>query len=136
MKIIINNHEAYKFLLIVNICICYCSLSGSNLTLKTQCYGALGGTVDIQLVNSTSEIPRYYLLKDSLKILDVRGNKAIYNTIAHKSLILPSNGTFRISDLSRTDSGNYSLITFDSEGRSSGEQILQLLIQGNSFSSQ
>ncbi|XP_035765327.1 hemicentin-1-like [Neolamprologus brichardi] len=94
-----------------------------------QCYGALGGTVDIQLVNSTSEIPRYYLLKDSLKILDVRGNKAIYNTIAHKSLILPSNGTFRISDLSRTDSGNYSLITFDSDGRSSGEQTLQLLIQ-------
>nr|XP_004571786.2 hemicentin-1 [Maylandia zebra] len=94
-----------------------------------QCYGALGGTVDIQLVNSTSEIPRYYLLKDSLKILDVRGNKAIYNTIAHKSLILPSNGTFRISDLSRTDSGNYSLITFDSDGRSSGQQTLQLLIQ-------
>ncbi|XP_076733439.1 uncharacterized protein LOC112431495 [Maylandia zebra] len=35
-----------------------------------QCYGALGGAVDIQLMDSTSELPRYQLLKNSLKILD------------------------------------------------------------------
>uniref|UniRef100_A0A3Q0SC99 Uncharacterized protein n=1 Tax=Amphilophus citrinellus TaxID=61819 RepID=A0A3Q0SC99_AMPCI len=50
---------------------------------RAQCYGALGGTVDIQLMDSTSEIPRYYLLKNSLRILDVRNNKVILNTIKH-----------------------------------------------------
>ncbi|XP_039473593.1 uncharacterized protein LOC116332154 isoform X2 [Oreochromis aureus] len=46
-----------------------------------QCYGALGGTVDIQLMDSTSEIPRYELLKNSLKILYVRNNTVLSNII-------------------------------------------------------
>ncbi|XP_039871568.1 hemicentin-2-like [Simochromis diagramma] len=95
-----------------------------------QCYGALGGTVDIQLMGSTSEIPRYQLLKNSLKILDVRNNYiVIYNTIAHRSSFFPSNGTFRINNLSRNDSGDYTLETSDSDGASSGVQTLQLFIQ-------
>ncbi|XP_019222203.1 hepatocyte cell adhesion molecule-like [Oreochromis niloticus] len=93
-----------------------------------QCYGALGGTVDIQLMDNTSEISRYQVLNNSLKILDVRKNKVISNTIEHRSLF-PSNGTFRINNLSRSDSGNYTLQTFDSDGRSSGERTLQLFIQ-------
>ncbi|XP_026048445.1 T-cell surface antigen CD2-like isoform X3 [Astatotilapia calliptera] len=93
-----------------------------------QCYGALGGTVDIQLMDNTSEISRYKVLNNSLKILDVRKNKIISNTIEHRYLF-PSNGTFRINNLSRSDSGNYTLQTFDSDGRSSGERTLQLFIQ-------
>ncbi|XP_039473564.1 uncharacterized protein LOC120441968 [Oreochromis aureus] len=94
-----------------------------------QCYGALGGTVDIQLMDNTSEIPRYHLLKNSLKILDVRNSKLITNTISHRSRIFPSNETFRLSNLNRDDSGNYNLKTFDSDGKSSGERTLQLFIQ-------
>uniref|UniRef100_A0A3Q3BLN3 Immunoglobulin V-set domain-containing protein n=1 Tax=Haplochromis burtoni TaxID=8153 RepID=A0A3Q3BLN3_HAPBU len=95
-----------------------------------QCYGALGGTVDIQLMDSTSEISRYQLLKNSLKILDVREKMILSNTIVHRSVFFPSNGTFRITNLSRTDSGDYTLQTFDSDGKSSGVQILQLFFQG------
>ncbi|XP_005720012.1 uncharacterized protein LOC102196482 [Pundamilia nyererei] len=95
-----------------------------------QCYVALGGTVDIQLINSTSEIPRYQLLKDSLKILAGRNNTVISNAIEHRSLIFPSNGTFRINDLSRNDIGKYTLETFDSDGRKSGERTLYLFTQG------
>ncbi|XP_039871569.1 hemicentin-2-like [Simochromis diagramma] len=94
-----------------------------------QCYGALGGTVDIQLMDSTSEIPRYHLLKNSLKILFVRNNKVIYNTIAHRSLVFLSNGTFRINNLSITDSGDYTLKSFDSDGTTSSVRTLQLFIQ-------
>ncbi|XP_039470831.1 hepatocyte cell adhesion molecule-like [Oreochromis aureus] len=80
-------------------------------------------------MENTSEIPRYFLLKDSLKILDVRRTfKFFSNTIEHRSLIFPSNGTFRISDMSRNDSGNYSLQTFDSKGTASNERTLRLLI--------
>ncbi|CAI5652024.1 unnamed protein product [Oreochromis niloticus] len=93
-----------------------------------RCYGALGGTVDIQLMDSTSKIPAYQLLKNSLRILFFRKN-VLSNTIANRSLLFPSNGTFRINHLSRTDSGKYTLTTFDSDGRSSGEHNLHLFIQ-------
>lgn len=94
-----------------------------------QCYRALGGTVDIHLMGSTSEIYRYYLLKNSIKILDVRKNEVVSNTIGERAYF-PSNGTFRINDLSRNNSGNYTLQTFHSDGRSSGERTLQLFLQG------
>ncbi|XP_076733559.1 uncharacterized protein LOC143413956 isoform X1 [Maylandia zebra] len=94
-----------------------------------QCYGALGGTVDIQLIDTTAEISRYQLFKNSLRILNVIKNRFLHNTIAHRSLFFPSNGKFRINNLSRNDSGNYSLQPFDSDGRSLGERTLQLFIQ-------
>ncbi|XP_030595817.1 uncharacterized protein LOC115787301 [Archocentrus centrarchus] len=95
---------------------------------RTQCYGALGGSVDIQLMDSSSEIPRYCLLKNSLRILDVRNNKVILNTIKQSS-VFPSNGTFRINNLSWNDSGEYTVQTIDSDGTSTGERTLQLFIQ-------
>uniref|UniRef100_A0A3Q0SK55 Immunoglobulin V-set domain-containing protein n=1 Tax=Amphilophus citrinellus TaxID=61819 RepID=A0A3Q0SK55_AMPCI len=98
-----------------------------------QCYGALGGTVDIQLMDSSSEIFRYQLIKDSLKILDVRNNKVLPRVTEHRFPFFPSNGTIRLNNLSRTDTGNYTLQTFDSEGKSSGERTLKLFIQGNFF---
>ncbi|KAL3972928.1 KRAB domain-containing zinc finger protein [Sarotherodon galilaeus] len=92
-----------------------------------QCFGTLEGSVDIQLMDSTSELPRYQLLKNSLKMLDVKNDQV--NMIGNRSIFIASNGTFRLNNLSRTDSGNYSLKTYDSDGRSSGVQTLQLFIQ-------
>ncbi|XP_004571784.3 uncharacterized protein LOC101485708 [Maylandia zebra] len=92
-----------------------------------QCYGPLGGTVKIQLMDNTSEINKYNLLKNTLKILNVRNNKVTSNSI--RVDLFPSRGTFRINNLSSSDSGNYTLQTFDSDGRSSGGWTLQLFIQ-------
>nr|XP_014268088.2 uncharacterized protein LOC106676291 [Maylandia zebra] len=94
-----------------------------------QCYGALGGTVDIQLMDSTSEIPRYQLFKNSSRILNWINNKVTSNTMAHRSSFFPSNRTFRINNLSRTDSGKYTLKIFGSDGASSSVRTLQLFIQ-------
>ncbi|XP_025767835.1 hepatocyte cell adhesion molecule-like isoform X2 [Oreochromis niloticus] len=94
-----------------------------------QCYGALGGTVNIQLMDSTSEIPRYQLSKNSLKILDVKKKNVITKIKEQRCLIFPGNGTFRLSNLKRNDSGSYTLQTFNSDGRTSGEWTLQLFIQ-------
>ncbi|CAI5652013.1 unnamed protein product [Oreochromis niloticus] len=93
----------------------------------TKCYGALGRTLDIHL-GSISEILEYQLLKDSLKIFSVKKNIISSKTTEHRYLFL-SNGTFRINNLSRSDSDNYTLQTFDSDGRRSDERILQLFIQ-------
>ncbi|XP_063340878.1 uncharacterized protein LOC134635417 isoform X2 [Pelmatolapia mariae] len=92
-----------------------------------QCYGALGGSVDIQLIDS--ETPKCELLKNSSKILYVGNNKVISNTIKDRSLFILSNGTFRIHNLSRNDSGKYTLETFDSNGHKLPERSLQLFIQ-------
>ncbi|XP_026034328.1 uncharacterized protein LOC113028343 [Astatotilapia calliptera] len=78
-------------------------------------------------MDSTSELPRYQLLKNSLKILDVKNNQV--NMIGNRSTIIPSNGTFRLNNLSSNDSGNYSLKTFDSDGKSSGQRTFKLIFQ-------
>ncbi|TKS72406.1 Hemicentin-2 Precursor [Collichthys lucidus] len=94
-----------------------------------QCYGALGGTVVLQLMDSTSKISRYQLFKNRIEILDGIKNKIVSNVIADRSSFTLSNGTFRINDLSRTDGGEYTLIIFDSNGRISEPRTLQLIIQ-------
>ncbi|XP_005467759.2 uncharacterized protein LOC102077425 isoform X2 [Oreochromis niloticus] len=94
-----------------------------------QCYGSLGGNVDIQLMDNTSKTSKYQLMKNLLKILNVRNNKVLPNAEGQRFVFFPSNGTFRIPNMSRNDSGNYTLQTFDSDGRASGDWTLQLFIQ-------
>ncbi|KAG8004065.1 hypothetical protein GBF38_008147, partial [Nibea albiflora] len=94
-----------------------------------QCYGALGGTVALQLMDNASEIFRYQLIKNGTTILNGGKNRNVLNVIADRSSFTPSDGTFRINDLSRTDGGEYTLIIFDSKGRRSEQRTLQLTIQ-------
>uniref|UniRef100_A0A4W6C0F5 Immunoglobulin V-set domain-containing protein n=1 Tax=Lates calcarifer TaxID=8187 RepID=A0A4W6C0F5_LATCA len=78
-----------------------------------QCYGALGGTVVLQLMDSTSEIFRYEWSKNNkTAILQGGKNKKLINQIENRSSF--SDGTFRINNLSRNDSGEYTLQTYDS----------------------
>ncbi|XP_037635564.1 hepatocyte cell adhesion molecule-like isoform X1 [Sebastes umbrosus] len=93
-----------------------------------QCYGALGGNVVVQLMDSASEIPIYRWFKEITKMLDGRGNVILSNLTGTRFSFTPSNGTFRINELSRTDGGEYELETYDSAEQSS-ERTLQLTIQ-------
>ncbi|XP_050928235.1 uncharacterized protein LOC108899225 isoform X27 [Lates calcarifer] len=96
-----------------------------------QCYGALGGTVVLQLMDSTSEIFRYEWKKNKIiTILRGKKNNIVFNVIDDRSFFTPSDGTFRINNLSRTDSGEYTLQTYDSSGQRSEQRTLQLFIQG------
>ncbi|XP_008291375.1 cell adhesion molecule 3-like isoform X1 [Stegastes partitus] len=95
----------------------------------TQCYGALGGTVVLQLMDTASEIPRYQWRKDASRILIGRKNDVLVNSISSRSDFTPSNGTFRISNLSRTDSGEYTLEIFNSNGEKTAERTLHLSVQ-------
>ncbi|XP_025752645.1 uncharacterized protein LOC102080282 isoform X5 [Oreochromis niloticus] len=95
-----------------------------------QCYGALGGSVDIQLMDSTSEIYKYQLLKNSLKILYVINNTIISNIIQSRSLFIPSNGRFRINNLSRNDSAPVSSVLLLSECLSQGEMRVSCSSEG------
>ncbi|XP_039453988.1 hepatocyte cell adhesion molecule-like isoform X2 [Oreochromis aureus] len=95
----------------------------------TQCYGALGGTVNIQLMSQILEIPRYQLFRNSVKIRDVKNNTVLPNVTEHRLLFVRSNVTFRINNLNKNDSGNYTLQFFCSDGTLSGLWTLRLFIQ-------
>ncbi|KAK5611432.1 hypothetical protein CRENBAI_016902 [Crenichthys baileyi] len=92
------------------------------------CYGALGGAVDLLLVANVSEIPKFVWKKNVSVILRWR-DIIVYNTKESKFLFFPSNGTVRISNLSRTDSGEYKLELNDKDGKETGWRTLQLFVQ-------
>ncbi|XP_033971813.1 uncharacterized protein LOC117471119 [Trematomus bernacchii] len=75
-----------------------------------QCFGPLGGTVVLQLIDRAVQTHRYKLYKSSNKttiILTVINNNIFYNAIKSRSSFNLSEGTFRVNNLSRTDSGEY-----------------------------
>nr|XP_046261377.1 uncharacterized protein LOC124067796 isoform X2 [Scatophagus argus] len=94
-----------------------------------QCYGALGGTVVLQLMDSASNIVRFHWSDKTGSVLVGGQNRSLRNRIAKRSVFTPSNGTFRINNLSRTDDGEYTLTIFDSNGKQSEKWTLQLTIQ-------
>ncbi|XP_041654101.1 uncharacterized protein LOC121516759 isoform X1 [Cheilinus undulatus] len=94
------------------------------------CFGPLGGTVVFRLMDDASKIFRYAWKKGETNILQGREEKVITNQITNRSSFTPSNGTFRINDLSRNDDGEYTLeLFFDSSGSNKAKQTLQLNIQ-------
>ncbi|XP_078810358.1 uncharacterized protein LOC105354907 isoform X6 [Oryzias latipes] len=94
-----------------------------------QCYGALGGTVSLQLMDDFSGIYRYQLKAKNVNVLSGRNNTPPVIIMKDRSSFIPSNGTFWIHNLSRNDSGEYELQTFDSNGKQTENRTLQLLVQ-------
>ncbi|XP_023814976.1 uncharacterized protein LOC110013392 isoform X5 [Oryzias latipes] len=92
-----------------------------------QCYGALGGTVSLQLMDDFSQIHIYQLLAKNMNLLQVRKSRPL--EMQNRTSFFPSNGTFWIHNLSRSDSGEYRLQTFDSNGTLAEPRTLWLLIQ-------
>ncbi|XP_076595940.1 uncharacterized protein LOC143326268 isoform X2 [Chaetodon auriga] len=94
-----------------------------------QCYGALGGTVVLQLMDNTSEIFKFTWSNKTTRILNWRDNKILSNLIGDRSSFTPSNGSFKINDLRRTDGAEYTLEMFDSKGKTLKPLTLQMIVQ-------
>ncbi|XP_038132820.1 hemicentin-1-like [Cyprinodon tularosa] len=90
------------------------------------CFAALGGTVIIQLMNSTSGITKYEWKNKTTVILKGTENNF---TLQNRSCFIPSNGTVGIKNLNMTDSGEYTLNVFDSKGKNVESRTLQLIVQ-------
>ncbi|XP_020500979.2 carcinoembryonic antigen-related cell adhesion molecule 2 isoform X2 [Labrus bergylta] len=96
----------------------------------TKCYGALGGTVVLRLMDDASKIFSYQWIFNTTTILRLRNNMILSNLIEKRSSFSPSNGTFRINDLSRNDGGEYTLEVYkDNSGTNQEKRTLQLTIQ-------
>ncbi|XP_060903900.1 uncharacterized protein LOC132981829 isoform X1 [Labrus mixtus] len=96
-----------------------------------KCYGALGGTVVLRLMDDASKIFRsQWLFNTTTTIFRWRDNTIVTNEIKNRSSFSPSNGTFRINDLSRNDGGEYTLDVYkDKSGTNREKRTLQLTIQ-------
>ncbi|XP_030002176.1 hemicentin-2-like isoform X2 [Sphaeramia orbicularis] len=81
-----------------------------------QCYGALGGTVEIRLMNSTTGIHRFLWKKNILRILMGADVNILSNEFKNRSNFTFNSGTFRISNLNRNDTGTYELELINSSG--------------------
>ncbi|XP_060935712.1 uncharacterized protein LOC133011819 isoform X2 [Limanda limanda] len=92
-----------------------------------QCYGALGGTVVLQLMDRAPE--RFEILKNTTKILFWKKNKFQVNMKPDKYSFTPSDGMLRINNLIRSDTDEYRLIIHNSSGVILEERTLQLSIQ-------
>ncbi|KAM4622069.1 uncharacterized protein ACJ7VT_006353 isoform 2-T2 [Polymixia lowei] len=98
---------------------------------KAQCYGALGGAVNIQLITQTTQDKRYKWYRNNTQILNVRNNVA---TITDKSLqnrtsFTVSNGTFRMSNIKTTDDAEYVFYIFNETGAEVKRHKLQMSVQ-------
>ncbi|KAM9741210.1 uncharacterized protein ACNS7B_012393 isoform 2-T2 [Menidia menidia] len=93
-----------------------------------QCYGALGGSVVLQLMDNASDITGYDWKKDTSVILKWRNKKFVSNKI-ERSNFFPGNGTLVINNLIRSDSGEYKLEIYHSDGTATGRKTLQLTVQ-------
>lgn len=94
----------------------------------TQCYGALGGTVVIQLTNSIST--RFKFSKNNRTLFSWRRDKIESNDGKNKFIFTLTNGTLRINSLSQNDTDIYELITYNSDGIRLEVWTLHLSIQG------
>ncbi|XP_063732635.1 uncharacterized protein LOC134859835 isoform X2 [Eleginops maclovinus] len=90
-----------------------------------QCYGPLGGTVVLHLIDRALLTQRYKLYKSSIIILNMRNNKNLVNET--RSSFNVSDGKFRLNNLIRNDSDKYKLEIQD--GSSITSRVLQLTIQ-------
>ncbi|KAM6923975.1 hepatic and glial cell adhesion molecule-like [Xenentodon cancila] len=93
-----------------------------------RCYGALGGTLGLKLMDDALKIFRYQWSKEELVFRGGRRNIS-YHTMKSRSVFIPSNGTFLINNLIRNDSGQYTLEVFDLDGRITGNKTLQLVVE-------
>ncbi|XP_054890113.1 hemicentin-1-like isoform X2 [Poeciliopsis prolifica] len=92
-----------------------------------QCIGALGGVIDIQLMDNMLEMPHFEWTNNNFVILHWRFNSVVSKR-RNMIPIFPSNGTVRLYDLRRTDSGEYKLEIFDGKGKKTGWRMLKLSV--------
>uniref|UniRef100_A0A3P9M8Y9 Immunoglobulin V-set domain-containing protein n=1 Tax=Oryzias latipes TaxID=8090 RepID=A0A3P9M8Y9_ORYLA len=102
---------------------------------SVQCYGALGGTVSLQLMDDFSQIKKNEEVADTKYMVVIyRGKDQKYShEMQNRSSFFPSNGTVLIHNLSRTDSGECTLTSYNSDGLQLSTQTIDLCVQGKCF---
>ncbi|XP_026214027.1 uncharacterized protein LOC113160806 isoform X2 [Anabas testudineus] len=94
-----------------------------------QCYGALGGTLVLQLMDDAAEYNSFNWMKNQLNLLRWRSSNSVIAPSDNRFFFTPSNGTLRMNNLSRNDGGEYNLSIINENGEQAARQTLHLFIQ-------
>ncbi|XP_027863900.1 uncharacterized protein LOC114138708 [Xiphophorus couchianus] len=97
-----------------------------------QCSQPWGATVFVHLMVEASGKIKFQWTKEATTILNWRNSRLVTNTLESRSEFISNNGTFRISSLRGSDSGEYTLTFFGSDGKATGNRTLHLYIEGRS----
>ena len=100
----------------------FCNATQPHIT--TQCFGSLGGTVEVQLPK-TSQDHRYVLKKNKVVILSGR-----HQTANLRYSLNVNTGLFAIKDIDWSDYGTYSMELHDAAAREVANTKCNLTIQG------
>ncbi|XP_034147545.1 junctional adhesion molecule-like isoform X1 [Esox lucius] len=104
---------------------------------SSQCFVALGGTLDLKLMTSVSGCELQFKKNRTQgpeQIFIMKKNKvSIKGPTEGRSEFFMNNGTFRLTNVERADSGQYFLEVYNSDGSSLGTRIIQLVIKGSSL---
>ncbi|XP_061148516.1 uncharacterized protein LOC133162998 [Syngnathus typhle] len=97
------------------------------------CYGPLGGEIVFSLVDKDTS--SFIWDKGRAPLVIVRNNQIRY-IFSKRFSFTPNNGRLKIENLTRNDSGNYTLSSFSNEGVERQSRTLQLFIEDGSKSNQ
>nr|XP_023844356.1 uncharacterized protein LOC111964778 [Salvelinus alpinus] len=105
-------------------------------TQNGSCYGALGGTVYLQLMNDATGFQLTFKKNETganKEIFKMKQNKIIHEFIKARSEFFINNGTFKINNTEWSDSAKYSLEIHNSDGTYLDTRGVQLTIGGGSY---
>ncbi|XP_056456120.1 uncharacterized protein LOC130390285 [Gadus chalcogrammus] len=100
----------------------FCDATQPHIT--TQCFGSLGGTVEV-LLPKTSQDDHYRLRKNDVPILPDRSPTT---NIQYSFNV--STGMFAIKEFNRTDKGTYWIDVYDQNGKEISFNLFRLSIEG------
>ncbi|XP_038848956.1 uncharacterized protein LOC120047494 [Salvelinus namaycush] len=107
-----------------------------NATQNVSCYGALGGTVYLQLMNDATGFELIFKRNatgGNTEIFKMKHNNITYKSIEARSEFFINNGTFKINNTEWRDSAEYSLEIHYSNGTYLDTRGVQLTIGGGSY---
>ncbi|CAL8272467.1 unnamed protein product [Boreogadus saida] len=100
----------------------FCNATQPHIT--TQCFGSLGGTVEVQLPTRTSQDDFYKLKKNNVTIVNSRSE-----TADRRYSFIVSTGIFTIKGVNMKDTGEYSMEVHDAAGKQVAYTKCYLIIQ-------
>ncbi|KAK7922794.1 hypothetical protein WMY93_009696 [Mugilogobius chulae] len=121
----VKNHISQEFKEI-NFSACDCDAGVTD----AQCYGALGGTIEIQLMDSGSVTHRCRWKKNNKIIFEWKNNAVRTNKLENRSVFNASTGIIQIQNLTLSDSDSYSLEFYNKEGKQTKATLHKLIIEG------
>lgn len=118
------------------VLICSCESAGVETFCdgrqnKAQCYGALGGTVLIQLMDIPEKLTLTWLDPNKQAERWI-SNEPVVKTLSKKAEFVSDRGAVRVKNLIRADDGEYKFEIHNEDGRRRAWRTLQLNIQGSS----